>query len=99
MKARMRSAVPPIFASVLLIMAIYVGSYLVLVDPVAEKFEKYSRWRNGESNYRYCGLWANRFFWPLETIDRRVWREMNRKEQRAERERLIRTGQLVPRRG
>lgn len=51
---------------------LYVGSYLLLVWPDAERFS----WADSRSDfptYRYgTQTWAGRVYWPLEQIDRKV---------------------------
>jgi hypothetical protein len=63
----------PIIAAVLLLLPVlYLGSYLALVWPDAERFN----WADSRSDfptYRYgTESWAGQFYWPLEQLDRRV---------------------------
>jgi hypothetical protein len=54
-----------LIASVLLLLLVYLGSYLSLVEPGFSQFDD-------ESSYRTGGQWESGFFWPLEQLDRRV---------------------------
>jgi hypothetical protein len=54
---------PVAIAIVLLLPLLYVGSYLALVVPGGF---------TNNSNYRWGGMVADYFFWPLEQIDRSV---------------------------
>ena len=67
------SRAPLIVAIVLLFLPVlYVGSYLVLVDP--GDFDKaIDRGLEGRSmHYRMGGRWIGSFYWPLEQIDRKI---------------------------
>jgi len=74
-----RSAAPILAAVLLLLPVLYVGSYLALVTPGKVRFTKAvnvgaSTYQGGVfyETYRYGGTWAERVFWPLEQIDRKV---------------------------
>ncbi|WP_425615451.1 hypothetical protein NA78x_005371 [Anatilimnocola sp. NA78] len=56
---------------VLLVPLLYVGSYLALVVP-GQEYTGGSGAVYRTSYYRYGGRWAERIFWPLEQIDRKV---------------------------
>ena len=45
-------------------LALYVGSYLMLVSPGSDGFFAYP--------YKYGNEWSARVYWPLEQIDRKV---------------------------
>jgi hypothetical protein len=56
----------------LLFLAAYVGSYLALADPLPYiVFQEY-RPSGQTSHYRVGGKYAERFFWPLEQLDRKL---------------------------
>jgi hypothetical protein len=73
---------PMITAAFLLLPLLYVGSYAALVDPNAVR----PRCGHDDSPslplYRIGGAHAERFYWPLETVDRRLrpetWHEATR---------------------
>ncbi|WP_254507521.1 hypothetical protein [Anatilimnocola floriformis] len=56
---------------VLLLPALYVGSYLALVEP-NPKGIPYWGLNSGSGHYGYRGALVDRFFWPLEQVDRMV---------------------------
>jgi hypothetical protein len=66
----------PIIAAVLLLLLMYVGSFLALVTPGG-----YTKTISGVTttispqSYRWGEPGIARFFWPLEQIDRRVRRK------------------------
>ena len=60
-----KHAAPIIAATLLLLPALYVGSYLALVEPAPLLFQDQSMYRTG-------GLYADWFYWPLEQIDRQI---------------------------
>ncbi|WP_254514018.1 hypothetical protein [Anatilimnocola floriformis] len=67
------SRAPLIVAIVLLLLPVlYVGSYLVLVQPGEDRLERVSMDRIAFRNYRMNGDWPSRIFWPLEQIDRKL---------------------------
>lgn len=72
----MKKHAAPIIAAILLLLlpALYVGSYFVLVKP----FHR-SQWLGGNGtlhmdveHYRWGGKAAANVFWPLEQIDRKL---------------------------
>ena len=73
----MKKAAPPIIAALLLLLPLlYVVSYLVLVRPgsagtVALNSAGVLFYKLGP-NYRWGGDFANKFYWPLEQIDRKL---------------------------
>ncbi len=69
----MKKHAPPIVAIVLLLLPVlYVGSYLALVWPDAERFNRADS-RSDFPTYRYeTESWACRLYWPLERIDRKL---------------------------
>ncbi|WP_254512281.1 hypothetical protein [Anatilimnocola floriformis] len=79
------SRAPLIVAIVLLLLPVlYVGSYLALVVPGPPIPGAFSGIRPGtiyRGPYRYGKEWADRLFWPLEQIDRKLrpetWRQMD----------------------
>lgn len=69
----MKRHAAPIIAAVLLL-ALYVGSYLVLVippDPFAPGSHR-MRMRAEQYRYRYFDVAAHVIYWPLEWIDERI---------------------------
>ena len=68
----------PIIAAILLILPVlYVGSYVALVVPdnahvIPDKAHADFEGWWVSSRYRVGGEWSQRFFWPLEQIDRKV---------------------------
>jgi hypothetical protein len=67
----MKKHAAPIIAAILLILPVlYVGSYLALVVPGRTMFE--SAWGPTIPPYRWRLKMAERIFWPLEQIDRKV---------------------------
>jgi hypothetical protein len=70
-----QSRAPLIVAIVLLLLPVlYVGSYLALVVPMGANFAWATPGGATLVHYRYGGLWAERFFWPLEQVDRKIRR-------------------------
>jgi hypothetical protein len=74
-----RSIAPIIAAVLLLLPALYVGSFYILVQPGKIRMAKTvkvtpSLYRSGViyETYRYGGEQAAWFFWPLEQFDRRL---------------------------
>jgi hypothetical protein len=65
-----RHAAPIIAAILLLLPVLYVGSYLVMVDPMTLRVT--SGGTVTDVNYRDGGRFAECFFWPLEQVDRKV---------------------------
>lgn len=66
------SRVPLILAIVLLLLPMcYVGSYLALVEPYLMVFP-YPNGGGDVMNYRAFPRACDRFFWPLEQMDRKV---------------------------
>ena len=68
------SRAPLIIAIVLLLLPVlYVGSYLVLVVPPEQlrNTRRIQTYLFGPY-YRFGGQWSERFFWPLEQIDRKL---------------------------
>lgn len=72
-----QSRAPLIITIVLLLLPVmYVGSYLALVN--TNRFVEFQEIRPGTftplpmQRYRFGGLWAERVFWPLEQIDRKL---------------------------
>jgi hypothetical protein len=69
-------------ASVLSLLLVYTGAYMLLVDPKGSWFRQEPHPRQnpfdadfGEwTHYKYGGRTAKYFFWPAEQIDRRVRR-------------------------
>jgi hypothetical protein len=61
-----RSMLVPVVAAVLLaLMLVYLGGYLVLVNPqLAQRGVKYP--------YRFGREYSTAIFWPLEQLDRRI---------------------------
>jgi hypothetical protein len=53
--------------SLLVVSALYVGSYLMLVSPGSDGIFEYP--------YKYGNEWSARVYWPLEQIDRNVRQE------------------------
>lgn len=90
-QARTRLAPLTVAIVILILPALYVGSYLLLVTP-----QGINRQRSGRQplifpvgysqhyteyyldHYRLGGNWAERFYYPLESIDRRIrqWNEL-----------------------
>jgi len=72
----MTNRTPQILASVLLLLMLYVGSYLALVVPESENYWNWTRLRTSPvvrlPLYRFGGELSERVFWPLEQIDRMV---------------------------
>ena len=69
---KQRTSTAPLFVAIIalvVVLLLYVGSYLALVNPPPD-FAFGSRMPN--SHYRAGGKWAERIFWPLEQIDRKV---------------------------
>ena len=83
-----RHAAPILAATfLLLIPLLYVASYCALVVPGGDvwnpdpELRAQGVWTPTGSNYKLGGIMANRFFWPLEQIDRlirpRAWGELS----------------------
>ena len=72
----MQNHATPIIAIVLLLLlpALYVGTYLALVKPPFGEMRVVSlkQWKAGGIHYRFGGRMADRFFWPLGFCDRRL---------------------------
>lgn len=71
----MRSPSPLVVPIILLALPVlYVGSYLVVVNPQTNGAWEVSGGYSTPlwSDYRFGGLLAQRFFWPLEQLDRRL---------------------------
>lgn len=78
----MKKHAGPIISAVLLLLPVlYIGSYFAIVVPSVQKYvtgRKKLRVGNSQTvtrrlyQYRCGGDWAERFFWPLEHIDRNV---------------------------
>jgi len=73
-----RSSLPLLVAglALLLPLALYIGSYFALVAPAG------SGYLNGQTlHYRFAPTLAQRFYWPLEQIDRQArpnaWHEIH----------------------
>jgi hypothetical protein len=77
------TALPVTVVVLVLLAALYVGSYLLLVWPDAMRYHLLdSRWEVFPK-YRYgTESWANWVYWPLEQIDRKLrpdeWYEVRR---------------------
>jgi hypothetical protein len=77
---RQRNNVPlALLAVVLVLLLFYVGSYSALVQPRGVVVQRPWQEENGEVvlgnwyyHYQYGEHWAERFYWPLEQIDRQV---------------------------
>jgi hypothetical protein len=69
----MKKHASPIVAALLLLLPLlYVGSYLLLVWPDGERFQRADS-RSDFPTYQYgTGAWASRLYWPLEQLDRRA---------------------------
>jgi hypothetical protein len=80
--AALKQRATPILAAVailLLLVLLYVGSYLAIVKPNGRVVQSMYRESDGELvlgnwyyQYRFGQDWAAQFYWPLEQIDRRV---------------------------
>lgn len=68
-----QSRAPLSIAIVLLLLLLYVGSYLVLVTPsgytITTGYVGKIRW---PKHYRVAESWCEKAFWPLEQLDRQV---------------------------
>ncbi|QDU30819.1 hypothetical protein ETAA8_59680 [Anatilimnocola aggregata] len=69
-----RTAAPILVAILMILQVLYVGSYLVMVDPYlgGRSFAVESDGVRCQDGYWNGGDWAWRLFWPLEQIDRKV---------------------------
>lgn len=67
-----RSTTPLIAAAILLLPILYVGSYLVLVKQGPRVPGAFSGIVPYRGCYRCQTEWADRVFWPLEQIDRKL---------------------------
>jgi hypothetical protein len=69
----MTKPTPLIVAIVLLLLpALYVGSYLALVTPVPSEGKVIQLGNHSLQKYRFGRHYAERFYWPLEQVDRRL---------------------------
>lgn len=62
---------------ILLLPVLYVASYFALVEPdgvwVRRLYPNGNRhWEHSQDQYRMCEYWSERFYWPMELIDRRL---------------------------
>jgi hypothetical protein len=72
MTSRPSAAAPILVTVLLLLLVLYVGSYLALVWPDGERFN-WADSRTDFPTYRYgTQSWAGSVYWPLEQIDRKV---------------------------
>jgi hypothetical protein len=66
-------------AVLLVLLLLYVGSYLALVQPSGVVVQRPWREENGQLvvgnwhyHYQFGEQWAEQFFWPLEHLDRKL---------------------------
>lgn len=73
----MKKHAGPITAAILLLLPVlYIGSYLALVQPIADddyrSFAVSLGGPTGPGNYRFASSTCCRIFWPLEQIDKKL---------------------------
>lgn len=67
-----RSLVPVVVAMLLALPALYVGSYLAMVQPGQPDIDMGNGQSEAPPTYRFGDGLADRVFWPLEQIDQRL---------------------------
>jgi hypothetical protein len=67
------SALGPLLVSALILACLYVGSYAASVTSQASPIDPLMMPR--VARYRFGGVWAEVFFFPLEQVDRRLRHE------------------------
>jgi hypothetical protein len=69
----MKKHTAPIIAAILLLLPVlYVGSYLAMVKPPDTRQKSFQFLGGCYRTYRIGGRSSERFFWPLEQIDRKL---------------------------